>query len=74
MAKGVLRVGGRLSQSAMPEEVKHPAILPKGKSCVSTDSSSHPRVSRPWLEESHAAPGFASVTGYCEPTLQQGQS
>lgn len=30
MVNGVLRVGGRLSRSAMPEEVKHPAILPKG--------------------------------------------
>ena len=27
---GVLRVGGRLSRAAMPEEVKHPCILPKG--------------------------------------------
>lgn len=26
---GVLRVGGRLSQAALPEETKHPAILPK---------------------------------------------
>lgn len=26
---GVLRVGGRLSRSAMPEHAKHPAILPK---------------------------------------------
>lgn len=26
---GVLRVGGRLSKMAMPEEFKHPAILPK---------------------------------------------
>ncbi|KAL7850244.1 hypothetical protein SRHO_G00195930 [Serrasalmus rhombeus] len=28
--RGVLRVGGRLSKMAMPEEQKHPAILPKG--------------------------------------------
>lgn len=26
---GVMRVGGRLSKSALPEEVKHPTILPK---------------------------------------------
>ncbi len=26
---GVLRVGGRLSRAALPEETKHPAILPK---------------------------------------------
>lgn len=26
---GILRVGGRLSRMAMPEEQKHPAILPK---------------------------------------------
>lgn len=26
---GVLRVGGRLNKMAMPEEFKHPAILPK---------------------------------------------
>lgn len=26
---GVLRVGGRLSKSAMPEYAKHPAIIPK---------------------------------------------
>lgn len=26
---GVLRVGGRLSKSALPEEMKHPVILPK---------------------------------------------
>ncbi|XDV52444.1 hypothetical protein PO909_021172 [Leuciscus waleckii] len=29
LQEGILRVGGRLSRSAMPEEVKHPAILPK---------------------------------------------
>lgn len=29
VADGVLRVGGRLSKSALPEEMKHPAILPK---------------------------------------------
>ncbi|KAL7877734.1 hypothetical protein SRHO_G00043770 [Serrasalmus rhombeus] len=28
--RGILRVGGRLSKMAMPEEQKHPAILPKG--------------------------------------------
>ncbi|KAL7843912.1 hypothetical protein SRHO_G00224510 [Serrasalmus rhombeus] len=28
--RGILRVGGRLSKIAMPEEQKHPAILPKG--------------------------------------------
>ena len=27
--KGILRVGGRLSRSAMPEESKHQVILPK---------------------------------------------
>lgn len=30
MIDGVLRVGGRLSRAALPEEAKHPAILPKG--------------------------------------------
>ncbi|KAL7869787.1 hypothetical protein AOLI_G00137750 [Acnodon oligacanthus] len=30
MVNGTLRVGGRLSKSALPEETKHPAILPKG--------------------------------------------
>ena len=29
LCDGVLRVGGRLSRMAMPEEFKHPAILPK---------------------------------------------
>ena len=29
LVDGVLRVGGRLRRSALPEEVKHPAILPK---------------------------------------------
>jgi hypothetical protein len=29
MKNGVLRVGGRLNKAAMPEETKHPAILPK---------------------------------------------
>ena len=29
LQNGLLRVGGRLSKSAMPEEAKHPAILPK---------------------------------------------
>ena len=30
LENGVLRIGGRLNRSALPEEVKHPAILPKG--------------------------------------------
>lgn len=29
LKNGILRMGGRLSRSALPEEVKHPAILPK---------------------------------------------
>ncbi|KAK0140007.1 hypothetical protein N1851_023079 [Merluccius polli] len=29
MVDGVLRVGGRLSKAALPEELKHPVILPK---------------------------------------------
>lgn len=29
MVNGILRVGSRLSRSALPEEAKHPAILPK---------------------------------------------
>ena len=29
VSNGVLRVGGRLSKAALPEETKHPAILPK---------------------------------------------
>lgn len=29
VTEGVLRVGGRLSRSALPEEAKHPVILPK---------------------------------------------
>lgn len=29
LQNGILRIGGRLSRSALPEEVKHPAILPK---------------------------------------------
>ena len=29
MVDGILRVGGRLSMSALPEQAKHPAILPK---------------------------------------------
>lgn len=29
LKEGMLRVGGRLSQAAMPEEIKFPIILPK---------------------------------------------
>ena len=28
-SQGVLRVGGRLEESTLPEEIKHPAIIPK---------------------------------------------
>lgn len=31
LKEGILRVGGRLSRSALPEEQKHPAILSKGQ-------------------------------------------
>ena len=31
MTDGILRVGGRLNKAAMPEEAKHPAILPKNQ-------------------------------------------
>ncbi|XP_037631889.1 uncharacterized protein LOC119491753 [Sebastes umbrosus] len=30
LQNGILRVGGRLHQSALPEDAKHPVILPKG--------------------------------------------
>ena len=47
MTDGVLRVGGRLSKAAMPEESKHPAILPKNQHVTNLilrhihDSSGH---------------------------------
>ena len=43
---GILRVGGRLGRSAMPEEVKHPYILPKNH-----------LVTRLILEDIHTAKG-----------------
>lgn len=45
---GVLRVGGRLSRAAMPEESKHPAILGKDQ-----------RVSELILQEIHQAIGHS---------------
>jgi hypothetical protein len=42
----ILRVGGRLSRSAMPEESKHPCILPK-----------HHHVTRLILQDIHTAKG-----------------
>ena len=47
MTDGVLRVGGRLSKAAMPEESKHPSILPKNQHVTNLilrhihDSSGH---------------------------------
>lgn len=45
---GILRVGGRLSRSAMPEESKHPAILAKGS-----------KVSKLILQEIHQILGHS---------------
>lgn len=73
---GVLRVGGRLSRAALPEETKHPAILPK---------NSH--ISKLILRHVHdkvghmvikvgitCSPPFVANTGYFMPTQQPEQS
>ena len=45
---GVIKVGGRLSRSSLPEETKHPTILPKNS-----------RVTELILHETHEATGHS---------------
>lgn len=56
---GVLRVGGRLSRLALPEETKHPAILPK---------ESH--ITKLILRHVHSRVGHRG-TNHMQPTLRR---
>ena len=55
LCDGVLRVGGRLNRMAMPEEFKHPAILPKD-----SHPPSHPHF---MAAETRCFQNFARNTG-----------
>ncbi|CAI6376385.1 unnamed protein product [Macrosiphum euphorbiae] len=60
---GVLRVGGRLTQSSLPYDMRHPVILTKGTSVHNYGNMLHPPSSPACWSQCQNVSGAAEVLG-----------